>query len=110
VTTSLIRGSFYGEYSNRVRGAAHCSGQDTTSVGAEPQPRRRCSPCWARLIANVYGFVSDQHSIRTILDHLDERVSYRVSGQAPTHLWAWDVSFPEEECGEQGHSASARGP
>jgi hypothetical protein len=44
----------YGEYSNRVRGGAHCSEPDTTSVTAEPQPRRRCSPSWARLIAKVY--------------------------------------------------------
>jgi hypothetical protein len=81
---------FYGEYSNRVRGAAHCSEPGTTSVTAEPQPRRRCSPSWARLIAKVYqvdplvcvrcgqrmsilAFVSDQHSINRILDHLGLR-------------------------------------
>jgi hypothetical protein len=56
----------------------------------EPQPRRRCSPSWARLIAKVYqvdplvcvrcgqrmsilAFVSDQHSINRILDHLGLR-------------------------------------
>jgi Putative transposase/Transposase zinc-binding domain len=78
---------FYGEYSNRARGAAHCSEPDTTSVTAETQPRRRCSPSWARLIAKVYqvdplvcvrcgqrmstlAFVSDQHSINRILEHL----------------------------------------
>jgi hypothetical protein len=46
---------FYGECSNRARGAAHCSEPGTTSVTAEPQPRRRCSPSWARLIAKVFS-------------------------------------------------------
>jgi hypothetical protein len=78
---------FYGEYSNHARGAAHCSEPGTTSVTAEPQPRRRCSPSWARLIAKVYqvdpllctrcgqkmqmiAFLTDELSIRRILDHL----------------------------------------
>jgi hypothetical protein len=81
---------FYGEYSNRARGAVHCSEPDTTSVTAEPPPRRRGSPSWARLIAKVYqvdplvctrrgqrmtilAFVSDQHSINRILEHLGLR-------------------------------------
>jgi hypothetical protein len=62
---------------------------DTTSVTAETQPRR-CSPSWAKLIAKVYqvdplvcvrcgqrmstlAFVSDQHSIKRILEHLGLR-------------------------------------
>ena len=78
---------FYGEYSNRIRGVAHCPEPDTTTVTAETQPRRRCSPSWARLIAKVYqadplvcarcgqrmsvlAFVTDQHSIRRVLEHL----------------------------------------
>ena len=59
-------------------------------TSAEPPPRRRCSPSWARLIAKVYqvdllvcvrcgqrmsllAFVSDQHSINRILEHLGLR-------------------------------------
>jgi hypothetical protein len=77
---------FYGEYSNRVRGSAH---QDVSEAqaGPAPEPRRRCSPTWARLIAKVYqadplvctrcgqrmsliAFVTDQMAIGKILDHL----------------------------------------
>jgi hypothetical protein len=77
---------FYGEYSNRVRGSAH---HDVAEVqaGPAPEPRRRCSPGWARLIAKVYqadplvctrcgqrmgliAFVTDQMAIGKILDHL----------------------------------------
>jgi hypothetical protein len=67
-----------------------CSEPDTTSVTAETQTRRRCSPSWAKLIAKVYqvdplvclrcgqrmstlAFVSDQHSIKRILEHLGLR-------------------------------------
>ena len=81
----------YGEYSNRVSGAAHWPEPDTTTITAEPPPRRRCSPSWARLIAKVYqvgslvcvrcgqrmsvlAFVTDQLSIRRIFDHLGLRV------------------------------------
>jgi hypothetical protein len=59
---------------------------------ADSPPRRRCSPSWARIIAKVYqvdplvcarcgqrmsilAFVSDQHSISRILDHLGLRSS-----------------------------------
>jgi hypothetical protein len=75
---------FYGEYSSRVRGTSE---SDATEAIAEPPPKRRCSPSWARLIAKVYhvdplicarcgqrmsvlAFVTDQLSIRRILDHL----------------------------------------
>ena len=77
---------FYGEYSNRVRGSAH---QDVpeAQAGPAPEPRRRCSPTWARMIAKVYqtdplvcarcgqrmsliAFVTDQMAIGKILDHL----------------------------------------
>jgi hypothetical protein len=78
---------FYGEYSNRVRGAAHGPAPDTTTAPAEPQPRRRSSPSWARMIAKVYqvdplvctrcgqrmsllAFVTNAFAIRRILDHL----------------------------------------
>jgi hypothetical protein len=76
----------YGHYANRVRGRRQ---RDE----AEPQetcpkrPRRRRSPTWARLSAKVYqtdplvctrcgqkmqmiAFLTDQVSIRQILDHL----------------------------------------
>ena len=64
---------------------------DATSTTADhPPPRRRCPPSWARLIAKVYqvdplvctrcgrrmsilAFVSDQHSISRILEHLGLR-------------------------------------
>jgi hypothetical protein len=56
-------------------------------AGPAPEPRRRCSPSWARLIAKVYqadplvctrcgrrmsliAFVTDQMAIGKILDHL----------------------------------------
>jgi Transposase zinc-binding domain/Putative transposase len=76
---------FYGEYANRVRGAGRRPEPDT-ALTAETPPRRRSSPSWARLIARVYqldplvclrcgqrmsilAFVTDQHSIRRILEH-----------------------------------------
>jgi hypothetical protein len=78
---------FYGEYSNRVRGAVHRAEPDTTTAPPEPQPRRRSSPSWARLIAKVYhvdplvctrrgqrmtvvAFLADAVAIRRILNHL----------------------------------------
>jgi hypothetical protein len=81
---------FYGEYSNRVRGAAQERPAEPAATSTKPPPRRRCSPSWARLIAKVYqvdplvcvrcgqrmsilAFVSDQHSISRILEHLDLR-------------------------------------
>ena len=80
---------FYGEYSSRARGTAH-SAEAEAVVTAELPPRRRCSPSWARLIARVYqvdplvcarcgqrmsilAYVSDQHSIGRILEHLGLR-------------------------------------
>jgi hypothetical protein len=76
---------FYGEYSSRARGAAPSTGAVT--VASAGLPRRRCSPSWARLIAKIYQvdplactrcgqrmsilvFVSDQHAIGRILEHL----------------------------------------
>jgi hypothetical protein len=44
---------FYGEYSNRVRGSGH-PGDREAQAGEAPEPRKRCSPTWARLIARVY--------------------------------------------------------
>ncbi len=80
---------FYGEYSSRARGTAQ-SAEAEAVVSAELPPRRRCSPSWARLISKVYqvdplvcvrcgqrmsilAFVSDQHAIGRILDHLGLR-------------------------------------
>jgi Transposase zinc-binding domain/Putative transposase len=82
---------FYGEYSSRARAGLKPLEPDATSTTADqPPPRRRCPPSWARLIANVYqvdplvctrcgrrmsilAFVSDQHSISRILEHLGLR-------------------------------------
>jgi hypothetical protein len=77
---------FYAEYSNRVRG---CALQDVpeAQAGPAPEPRRRCSPTWARLTAKVYqtdplvctrcgqrmgliALVTAQMAIGKILDHL----------------------------------------
>ena len=77
---------FYGEYSSRARGTV-LSAEAASVTSAELPPRRRCSPSWARLIAKIYqvdplvctrcgqrmsilAFVSDQHSINRILEHL----------------------------------------
>jgi hypothetical protein len=77
---------FYGEYSNRVRGSGHPDDREAQARQA-PEPRKRCSPTWARLIARVYqvnplvctrcgqrmsliAFVTDQMAIGKILDHL----------------------------------------
>jgi hypothetical protein len=75
----------YGQYANRARGTAR---RDTAQMPeASTEPRRRCSPTWARLIAKIYqtdplvctrcgrkmqmiAFLTDQLSIRNILDHL----------------------------------------
>jgi hypothetical protein len=76
----------YGQYANRVRGARRRDESEWPEASAEP-PRRRCSPAWARLIAKIYqvdplvctrcgqkmqmiAFLTDQLSIRKILDHL----------------------------------------
>jgi hypothetical protein len=84
---------FYGEYSSRVRGSSPPPPEpDATVATADSPPRRRCSPSWAKMIAKVYqvdplvcarcgrrmsilAFVSDQHSISRILDHLGLRSS-----------------------------------
>jgi hypothetical protein len=75
---------FYGEYSSRVRAT---QAPEAARVAADSPPRRRCSPSGARMIAKVYhvdplvclhcgqrmsilAFVSDQHSISRILEHL----------------------------------------
>jgi hypothetical protein len=80
---------FYGEYSNRARGSAH-SDDPEAQAGEAPEPRKRCSPSWARLIAKVYhvdplvcarcgqrmsliAFVTDQMAVGKILDHLGLR-------------------------------------
>jgi hypothetical protein len=77
---------FYGEYSNRARGSGHTHDREE-QAGQAPEPRKRCSPTWARLIAKVYNvdplvcarcgqrmstiaFVTDQIAIGNILDHL----------------------------------------
>jgi hypothetical protein len=77
---------FYGVYSNRVRGSAQPEDREA-HAGETPEPRRRCSPTWARLIAKVYhvdplvctrcgqpmstiAFVTHQVAIGRILDHL----------------------------------------
>jgi Transposase zinc-binding domain/Putative transposase len=76
----------YGHYSNRTRGAPQRDKAEPTEASAET-PRRRSAPTWARLIAKVYqvdplvctrcgqkmktiAFLTDQVSIRRILDHL----------------------------------------
>jgi hypothetical protein len=82
---------FYGEYSSRARAGCQPLEPDATSTTADhPPPRRRCPASWARLIAKVYqvdplvctrcgrrmsilAFVSDQHSISRILEHLGLR-------------------------------------
>jgi hypothetical protein len=82
---------FYGEYSSRARAGCQPLEPDATSTTADhPPARRRCPPSWARLIAKVYqvdplvctrcgrrmsilAFVSDQHSISRILEHLGLR-------------------------------------
>jgi hypothetical protein len=73
---------FYAEYSNRVHHDV-----PEAQAGSAPEPRRRCSPRWARLIAKVYrtdplvctrcgqrmsliAFVTNQMAIGKILDHL----------------------------------------
>ena len=78
---------FYGEYSNRVRGFGTPGRSLRRKPAQQPEPRRRCSPSWARLIAKVYqvdplvctrcgqrmsliAFVTDQMAIGKILDHL----------------------------------------
>jgi len=76
----------YGHYANRVRGARQRGEAGPQERSAETF-RRRCPPTWARLIAKVYqvdplvctrcgqkmqmiAFLTDQLSIRRILDHL----------------------------------------
>jgi hypothetical protein len=76
----------YGEYANRTRGARQRSEPGLATAPAE-SPRQPCSPTWARLISKVYqvdplvctrcgqkmqmiAFLTDQLSIRRILDHL----------------------------------------
>jgi hypothetical protein len=73
-------------YANRTRGARRNDEPECPEASAEPT-RRRCSPTWARLIARIYqtdplvctrcgqrmqttAFLTDQLSIRRILDHL----------------------------------------
>jgi hypothetical protein len=77
---------FYGEYSNRARGSGHPDDREA-QAGQAPEPRKRCSPSWARLIAKVYhvdplvcvrcgermspiAFVTGQMAIGKILEHL----------------------------------------
>jgi hypothetical protein len=76
----------YGQYANRPRGAGRRDAAQMPEASTEP-PRRRSSPTWARLIAKIYrvdplvctrcgqkmqmiAFLTDQLSIRKILDHL----------------------------------------
>ena len=77
---------FYGEYANRTRGARRRPDSGVLELLPET-PRRRSSPSWARLIAKIYqvdplvcsrcgqrmsviAFLTDQVSIKRILDHL----------------------------------------
>jgi len=77
---------FYGEYANRTRGARRRPESGVLERLPET-PRRRSSPSWARLIAKIYqvdplvcsrcgqrmsviAFLTDQVSIKRILDHL----------------------------------------
>jgi hypothetical protein len=76
----------YGHYANRTRGQRRRDESEWPEASAEP-PRRRSSPTWVRLIAKIYqvdplvctrcgqkmqilAFLTDQLSIRRILDHL----------------------------------------
>jgi Putative transposase len=80
------RTHFYAHYANRVRGER--PGEEEPRHTDEAEPRRRCSPSWARLIAKVFqadplvcrrcggplkvvAYITDSLAIRQILDHLD---------------------------------------
>ena len=82
------RTSFYAQYSNRARGARAKEKELLEGPGAEAPQKRRCSPSWARLLSKVYqvdplscrecggrlqivAYISDQFTIKKILDHLD---------------------------------------
>lgn len=77
---------FYGEYSNRARGARE-SAEPEIKTPQEEKSCRRCLSSWARLLAKVYqvdplvctrcgkrmnvvGFVTDAVAVARILDHL----------------------------------------
>ena len=89
----------YARYANRTRGVRRRCESGVSELPAEP-PRRRCSPTWARLIAKVYqvdplvcsrcgekmqmiAFLTDQLSIRRVLDHLGLSPSARRSPRPP---------------------------
>jgi len=94
----------YGEYSSRARAGCQLLKPDATGTTADhPPPRRRCPPSWARLIAKVYqvdplvctrcgqrmsilAFVSDQHSISRILEHLGLRSPERDRPPPPREI------------------------
>ncbi len=80
---------FYGEYSNRARGAGE-SGEPEIKTPQEEKPRKRCLSSWARLLAKVYqvdplvctrcgqrmsvvGFVTGAVAVGRILEHLGLR-------------------------------------
>ena len=114
---------FYGEYSSRVRGPSPPPPEpDATVATADSPPRRRCSPSWARMIAKVYqvdplvcarcgqrmsipAFVSDQHSISRILDHLGLRSSQQ--DKPPPAREIRRVAEAGEGSGKLGLSATA---
>ena len=71
---------------DRARGSGHPDDREA-QAGQAPEPRKRCSPSWARLIAKVYhvdplvcvrcgermspiAFVTGQMAIGKILEHL----------------------------------------
>jgi hypothetical protein len=80
------RTHFYAHYANRVRGER--PGEEEPRHTGEAEPRGRCSPSWARLIAKVFqadplvcrrcggplkvvAYITDSLAIRQILEHLD---------------------------------------
>jgi len=128
---------FYGEYSSRARAGCQPLEPDATSSTADhPPPRRLCPPSWARLIAKVYqvdplvctrcgqrmsilAFVSDQHSISRILEHLGLR-SPELDRPPPAREireitrvaeagegWIW---IPRATCGRSSAWATSRAP
>ncbi len=74
---------FYGEYSSRVRGTPE---SDATAATVEPPPRRRCSASRCGQRMSILAFVSDQHSISTILEQLGLRPPERDRPPPPREI------------------------
>jgi len=116
----------YGEYSSRARGT---TASDTTPTTADPPPRRRCSASWARMIAKIYhvdplvcvrcgqrmsilAFVSDQHAIGRILEHLGVPASWdgaRLAG-LPALVPGRGPLCPQERVASPGRLVSHATP